>query len=242
VTTGDHTTFSDEVGAYLLGALSDAERASFEGHLVDCAECRHEVERLRPAADLLPRSVEQVEPPPSLKRSLMEVVEREAGERDGAAAPERPRAPLGERLRGLFGPIRPALAAGVLAVGLLVGFGVAQLGGDDGGGGGRTVVASVKESVLPNASGRLDIQGDGKDGAILEVRGMPSLKPGQVYQAWVQRGGMVEPEPTFEVGGDGRGAVAVPEDLSDAQAVLLTREPRGGSRAPSEQPILTVTL
>jgi hypothetical protein len=24
--------------------------------------------------------------------------------------------------------------------------------------------------------------------------------------------------------------------------VLLTREPRGGSRAPSEQPILTVTL
>jgi hypothetical protein len=241
MTTGDHTTFSDEVGAYLLGALSDAERASFEGHLVDCPECRHEVDRLRPAADLLPRSVEQVEPPPTLKRSLMEVVEREAQERDGAAAPERARAPLGARLRRLFGPIRPALAAGVLAVGLLVGFAVAQLGGDDGGGG-RTVVASVKQSVLPDASGRLDIQGDGKDGAILEVRGMPSLKAGQVYQAWVQRGGMVEPEPTFEVGADGRGAVAVPEDLSDAEAVLLTREPRGGSRAPSEQPILTVTL
>jgi hypothetical protein len=36
--------------------------------------------------------------------------------------------------------------------------------------------------------------------------------------------------------------VAVPEDLSDADAVMVTREPRGGSRAPSEQPILTVTL
>ena len=34
MTAGDHTTFRDEVGAYLLGALSDAERASFEGHLV----------------------------------------------------------------------------------------------------------------------------------------------------------------------------------------------------------------
>jgi hypothetical protein len=34
----------------------------------------------------------------------------------------------------------------------------------------------------------------------------------------------------------------VPEDVSDAQAVLLTREPRGGSRAPSEKPILTVPL
>ena len=53
---------------------------------------------------------------------------------------------------------------------------------------------------------------------------------------------MVEPEPTFEVGADGGGAVAVPDDLSDAEAVHLTREPRGGSRAPSETPILTVKL
>lgn len=236
----DHATHRDEVGAYLLGALSDAERASFEGHLVDCSDCRNEVERLRPAADLLPRSVEQVEPPPNLKRSLMEVVEREAREADGAVVERRPgRRPLGERLReALGGSLRPVMAAGVLAVGLLVGFGIAQLG-DDGGGGGRTVVAA---SSLPDASGSLKIQGDGRDGAILRVRGMPSLRRGQVYQAWVQRDGMVEPEPTFEVGANGSGAVAVPEDLSGAQAVLLTREPRGGSRAPSERPIMTVAL
>jgi hypothetical protein len=100
----------------------------------------------------------------------------------------------------------------------------------------------VATSSLSDASGSLKIQGDGRDGAILRVRGMPSLKTGQVYQAWVQRDGMVEPEPTFEVGANGSGAVAVPEDLSGAQAVLLTREPRGGSRAPSEKPIMTVTL
>jgi Anti-sigma-K factor rskA/Putative zinc-finger len=242
MTKGDHTTYRDEVGAYLLGALSDAERASFEGHLADCPECRHEVERLRPAADLLPRSVEQVEPPPSLKRSLMEVVEREAKERDGGTEParERARRPLGERLRDLLGgALRPALVAAGLALGLLVGYGVAQLGDDDNG---RTVVARVEPSVLPDASGRLEIQGDGTRGGILEVRGMPSLDRGRVYQAWVQRDGMIEPEPTFDVGADGRGAVAVPEDLSDAQAVLLTREPRGGSRAPSEDPILKVAL
>jgi anti-sigma-K factor RskA len=235
----DHATYRDEVGAYLLGALSDAERASFEGHLVDCSDCRHEVERLRPAADLLPRSVEQVEPPPSLKRSLMEVVEHEAREQDGAVERSPARRPLGERLRAaLGGSLRPAMAAGVLALGLLAGFGIAQLGGDDSGGG-RTVVAT---SSLPDASGNLEVQGDGSDGAILQVRGMPSLKAGQVYQAWVQRDGMVEPEPTFEVGADGSGAVAVPEDLSGAQAVLVTREPHGGSRAPTEKPIMTVTL
>jgi hypothetical protein len=71
---------------------------------------------------------------------------------------------------------------------------------------------------------------------------MPSPGRDRVYQAWVQRDGMIEPQPTFEVGSDGAGAVAVPEDLSGAQAVMITREPRGGSRAPSEKPILTVQL
>jgi anti-sigma-K factor RskA len=229
MTAGDHTTFKDEVGAYLLGALSDAERASFEGHLVDCPECRHEVERLRPAADMLPRSVEQVEPPPSLKRSLMEVVEREAKEHDGA--PER--VSLGERLRELLGgSLRPALVGAAVVLAVAVGFGVAQLGGEDT----RTITA---QTTLPDASGSLKVH---DDDAILEVRGMPSLEQGRVYQAWVQRDGMIEPEPTFEVGADGRGVVAVPEDLSEADAVMVTREPSGGSRAPSEKPILTVTL
>ena len=43
---------------------------------------------------------------------------------------------------------------------------------------------------------------------------------------------MIIPQPTFEVGPDGSGAVAVPEDLSDAQAVLVTREARGGATRP----------
>jgi hypothetical protein len=226
----DHATYMDEVGAYLLGALTDAERSAFERHLETCPECRHELERLRPAAELLPRSVDQVEPPPSLKRSLMEVVEREA-------ASQRSRRPLGERLLDKLRPVRPLVAAGALAVAALIGFGVAQLGGGDEG---RTLQANVNESVLPKASGRLEVEGDGQ--AILEVRGMPSPGGGRVYQAWVQRDGMVDPQPTFEVGADGTGAVAVPEDVSDAQAVLLTREPRGGSSAPSEKPILTVEL
>ncbi len=236
MTTEDHSGYRDDVGAYLLGALPDAERAAFEAHLEGCAECREEVERLRPAADLLPRSVEQVEPPPSLKRSLMEVVEREAGSRAGAAPAER--ASLGERLRGLLRPVRPAFVAGALAIGLVVGFAIAQLGGEET----RTLTASVNERVLPDASGRLVVQGDGEDGGILRVQGMPSPGRGRVYQAWVQRDGMVEPEETFEVGADGGGAVAVPENLSDAEAVLLTREPRGKATAPSEQPILTVRL
>jgi anti-sigma-K factor RskA/putative zinc finger protein len=236
MTARDHTSYQEEIGAYLLGALTDLERQAFERHLAGCAECRGEIERLRPAADALPRSVEQMEPTPGLKTSLMEVVEREAGERAGATARRRPALRL--RLPSLAG-LRPALAAGVLALGLVAGFGVAQLVDE---GDSRTVVAVVDESRIPQASGRLQIAGDGADGAILRVQGMPSPGGGRVYQAWVQRDGAVVPQPTFEVGADGGGAVAVPDDLSNAEAVLVTREARGGARAPSETPVLRVPL
>jgi hypothetical protein len=236
VSARDHTSYREELGAYLLGALTDLERQAFERHLAGCAECRGELERLRPAAEALPRSVEQVEPPPGLKASLMEVVGREARDRSGESARRRP--PLRARLPSLSG-LRPALVAGALAIGLIAGFGVAQLAGEDDS---RTVVATVDESRLPQASGRLQISGDGEDGAILRVQGMPSPGGDRVYQAWVQRDGTVVPQPTFDVGQDGGGAVAVPDDLSDAQAVLVTREARGGARAPSEPPLLRVPL
>jgi Anti-sigma-K factor rskA/Putative zinc-finger len=237
VSARDHTEYREEIGAYLLGALTDLERQAFERHVAGCAECRDELERLRPAADALPRSVEQVEPPPGLKTSLMEVVEREARERPAAPA-ARGRASRRIRLPSLAG-FRPALVAAALALGVVAGFGVAQLGGDDGA---RTVAATVDQGRLPDASGSLRIQGDGEDGAILSVQGMPPPGGDRVYQAWVQRDGTVVPQPTFEVGADGGGAVAVPDDLSGAEAILVTREARGGARAPSERPLIRVPL
>jgi anti-sigma factor RsiW len=233
----EHTQYREEIGAYLLGALTDLERQAFERHVAGCGECRDELERLRPAADALPRSVEQVEPPPGLKTSLMEVVESEARERAGAPVAQK-RAPRRIRLPSLAG-FRPVLVAAALALGLVAGFAVAQLGGDDDA---RTVAATVDQGRLPDASGSLRIQGDGEDGAILRVHGMPPPGGDRVYQAWVQRDGTVVPQPTFEVGADGGGAVAVPDDLSDAEAILVTREARGGARAPSEQPLIRVPL
>jgi anti-sigma-K factor RskA len=235
MSTRDHTSYREEIGAYLLGALTDPERQAFEQHLRECAECREEVERLRPAADALPRSVEQIEPPPRLKASLMEVVERET--RRPARVPAR--RSLRERLLIPQLRLQPVLAVGALVLALLVGYGFAQLGDDQEV---RTIAATVDDSRVPQASATLRIPGDGESGGILRVQGLRTLGPDRVYQAWVQRDGQIVPQPTFEVRPDGGGAAAVPEDLSDAQAVMVTREPRGGSRAPSENPILTVRL
>jgi hypothetical protein len=81
-----------------------------------------------------------------------------------------------------------------------------------------------------------------RSSAILRVRGMPRLRDDRVYQVWVQRGGALEPDALFRVDRDGRGTAAVDRSLDGADAVMVTREPDGGSDKPSEPPVLNVEL
>src|SRR4051794_27322953 len=74
----DHKRYEEDIGAFLLGALPDGEHDAFERHLAGCHVCQDELERLRAAADALPRRVEQYEPPQSLKIALMEQVYADA--------------------------------------------------------------------------------------------------------------------------------------------------------------------
>jgi anti-sigma-K factor RskA len=215
----DHVRYRDDIGAYLLGALNDLERQAFERHLRGCDECREEVERLRPAADALPGSVVQLEPPPGLKKRLMAEVERDV-------QPSRARRPL------LRAP-RLAFAAAALVLGLAIGFGVAQLGEEDT----RTVTASVAKA-MPDAGGTLEIEGDG---ATLRLHDMPELGSTRVYQVWLQHGDRLVPARTFKVGSSGRGNVEL-ANVNDAQGVYVTREARGGAQVPSEDPIVSVPL
>jgi anti-sigma-K factor RskA len=219
----DHTRYRDDIGAYLLGALTELEQHAFERHMAGCTECQEELERLRPAADALPGSVEQLQPPASLKASLMEVVEREA-EVERQPAPRR-------RPRRLF--LRPALVAAGLLIALAIGVTLTQLGGDDT----RTVAAKV-DPAMPQAGGSLRIEGD--DGT-LRLHGMPELAGARVYQVWLQHGERMVPARTFTVGRSGAGRVELP-DVSDAKGVFVTREPRGGAQVPSENPIVSVPL
>jgi anti-sigma-K factor RskA len=220
----DHTRYQDDVGAYLLGALSELERQAFERHVAGCADCQEELARLRPAADALPGSVEQIQPPPRLKASLMEVVEREA---------ETERQPAARRVRRPRRFLRPAFVAAGLLIALAIGVTVAQLGGDET----RTVAAKV-DPAMPQAGGSLRIEGD--EGT-LRLHDMPDLGDARVYQVWLQRGERMVPARTFEVGRSGAGRVELP-DVRDADGVFVTREPRGGAQVPSEDPIVSVPL
>src|SRR4051794_26745465 len=209
----DHARYRDDVGAYLVGALNDLERQAFERHLRGCADCRDDLDRLRPAADALPGSVTQLDPPPGLKQRLMAEVEADA----------RVAAPRPARWR----PARLAAVAAVVLVGLVVAFGVAQLGGDAA----RTVDATVAKA-MPRAGGVLDVRGDA---GTLRLHGMPELGGTRVYQVWLQHGGRMDPARTFEGGRDGGATIKLPS-LPRAGGGVVTRGGEGGAPGPSEGP------
>lgn len=246
-----HDIQEENVGAYLLGALTEFEESSFVRHLDECPVCSDEVARLRPAVDALPRSATPVIPPPELKTSIMKVVEAEARERsqarEGTRRP-RPLAALRRRLAAAtesFTTLRPTAAwvgaSFILLVGILTGYAATQVtsGAEDS----RALAAKVDKQRVPSATGSLTVAGDdSKKSGILRVHGMPTLESDSTYQVWVKRGEEIISASLFRVGQDGDGAAAVPENLDGADAVMVTRETASGARAPSEDPVLSVSL
>ena len=222
----DREHHNDDVGAYLLGALPDLDAEVFERHVMGCAACRDEVERLRPAADALPRAVPQLAPPPGLKASLMREVRGPQAER--AATRRRP------------WRLRPAMAwvsaAVIVLAGALAGYGGSRLLEEDEGA--RTLAATVDRSRVPDASASLIVPEDGEV-AVLSVHGLRQTAGDQVYVVWAQRGTELIFESSFNVRPDGSGKAAI-EGIEDLDRVMVTRERSSGVAAPGEDPILTV--
>ena len=239
MSTSDHKRWSEDLAAYMLGALEPGEAAELERHLAECEECTERLRWLSPAIDVLPATVSQQVPPPELRSRLMDVVEREAAQPAGAPAAPAQRS-WRERL-GLSGlALRPALAG--LAVLLIGAAGVTGYIARDGGSDPTSYAArGVGEGKL--AHGTLEVEGDKGS---LTVANLPPTGPGEVYQAWVQDapedGGAVHPSSVFVVSSDGSGSVVIPDGLSQDDRVMVTREPEGGSEKPHESSLITAKL
>lgn len=86
----DHSRYADWDSAYVLGALSPAERREFEEHLETCEACRRSVAELAPMPGLLARLsadrahallVESDAVPPAPHPELLDAVRREGRRR-----------------------------------------------------------------------------------------------------------------------------------------------------------------
>ena len=101
------------------------------------------------------------------------------------------------------------------------------------------VAARPSPAAPPNLAGTLE-RTDGS--AILTMSRLPALPANDVYEVWVERDGRSSPRACSSPAGTGPQRPQWQGPLDDADAVLVTREPRGGSQQPTSPPLLRADL
>jgi len=215
-----------DAAAYALGALEPEEARAFARHAESCVVCRDELTEFMRVVDDLALSPRQLAPPRRLRRAVLAAAETEPRLASFSARHRRRWAAAGALAAGL------ATAAIVLVVGL---------------GGPPSTSAPVSRSVRAqvlgsDASAQLRLA-SGR--AELVVTHLPQPGPGKIYEVWLEPAGSAPPRPTgalFGVTTAGDAVVDVPGDLRRVAAVMVTREPAGGTSTPTSAPVIVARL
>jgi anti-sigma-K factor RskA len=244
MTDNDHDRRGEDIAAYMLGALEPAAAAALERHAEGCERCQAEIRWMTPALDALPEGVERLEPPRELRARLMAEVRADAGEPEGARDEERAGRPalVGRAsawLRDLgSGPmgLRPVagVAVAVLVVAAVAGF---AIGGGIGSDSGKTstVVTGKAPGVIAKV---ISSSGSGT----LHLANVKQIPDNRVLEAWVRRDGEVEPvEALFVPDRGGQASTELP-DMNGVEVVMVTTEPKGGSKSPTSSPLVTIAV
>lgn len=231
-------------GAYAVDALEPDERARFEAHLRQCADCRDEVDSLREAAAVL--GTDDVAPPAALRDRLLSDI---TNIRPLPPLPVAPVVQLDSRRRpGARIPLLVAAAA-VLIAG--VGGAVLRPWADDTVPGPEDEVTAEQvlaaadahrtEKRFPDGAEATVVVSRSKGRAVIQTDDMRAAPTGKDYQLWLQTpAGVMEPAGLMP---DLRDATVLLEgDASDAVGVGITVEPDGGSERPTSEPIAVFAL
>jgi len=104
----------------------------------------------------------------------------------------------------------------------------------------RTEPAVVDRERLPQARGRLAVNED--EEVVLRLAGLPVLGARKTYEVFIKRHGEVTPGPVFGPSANGTCVIGVPGRLEGVEAVLVTREQAGGTRSPTEKPVVEIPI
>jgi len=240
----EHDRRLEEVAAYAIGGLDPDRVADLEHHLAGCRRCQEELRWLSPAVQALPEAVERQAPPPELKQRLMAEVRADAaaeerrarGEERRQRAESRPGA--GEWLRGLkVGGLTWKPLAGLALVILVIAGGIGYAVGNGGGSGGAHTT-EVEEGANGIAAKVVTEDDRGE----LHLTGVEALPKGRILEAWVERDGIVEAVPALFAPDQAGNASTTIENMKDVTAVMVTREPEGGSKKPTTKPFVVVPI
>jgi len=228
-------------GAYALDALEDVELRLFRAHLAECESCRQEVAGLAATAARLGGAVATPAPPGLRDRVLAEVATtRQLPPAVDLADRARPtpwfRQPLG-------------IAASFL---LVVALGLATLVVSENRRADRaenlasriTAVATDpgrREAELPVSSGGTSMLISANGQAVFSASGLTALPADRTYQLWI-----IDASGARSAGVLGRaergGLTQFVPKVRSSDTIGLTVEPKGGSRAPTTDPVAAIPV
>ena len=237
--------FEDLKDAYVLGALPEEERLSFEDYLAAHPERQAEIDELGALAGLLAFSPQEQVPSPELRSRVMEVVEAEA-------EPRRVRrrsalAKVGDYLgvRTLALGAAALLVIGLLSWNVLLQDQVQDLQGQ---------VEDARNQRQVQQSRTIELQGSWaeqganaevafirKNRVILVAKNMPSVPEDQTCQIWVISDDEPKPSGLFQPDGN-MTAAPITNSITKADVIAVTVEPAGGSEQPTSDPVLLAEL
>ena len=249
-----HVEARDLLGAFALGAVDPEEAATVRRHLVTCAECQAEIAGLWAMVDLLRETVQPLEPPPALRDRIAAAAMAEpASPHPAPAAPSPPvSAPATVPVERISQLIRkPAsfwsratlwaaaaavlllLSAGLLVWNLRLREGIATTPVAE-------TIALAPTDAAPDASGQVTYLPD-DNLLILDVRDLPPLESGQVYEVWlIGEDGVPAPAGVFDQPTDQHAVVA---DRARYETLAITAEPGPvGTEAPTGEIVATASL
>lgn len=252
------------VGAYVLDAVADRERAGFERHLPGCEQCRDDVRGLREATARLAEA-SAVVPRPQLREQTLRAAARTrqsppspAEPPDGTGGRRKPRTVAGWRYlsRGAgrwSWPARIALAAAAVMAAGAIGLGVHA--GDMQ----RTLTAAEqRDAAIASVLGARDavsravpVSGGGMARVVLSHRahalvfiasGLARLPASRAYELWLMGPAGDRPAGMLPPARHGMRGPVVISQVTSGERLGLTVEPSAGSRRPTSAPLVLVGL
>jgi anti-sigma-K factor RskA len=227
-------------GAYAVDALDDIERAQFERHLVDCAECRAEVDSLRAGAAML-AELQPVTPSADLRSRILAEV-----------ATVRPLPPVVAEVRPVRRrfPTLVAAAAAVVMLGVGGGLVATQPWADDSTTSEINYASAERVLEAPDTERYVHRLSDGSKAtiyrskqlgqAVIVTEGMADPGEGNVYELWLQHDGEMVAAGFMPEGPDN--TVLLSGDAATADGIGITVEPEGGSPEPNLDAAITVAF
>jgi anti-sigma factor RsiW len=250
----------DLVGAYVMDAVDQADRAAFEQHLTGCDSCADEVRELRETVARM-AATEDVRPRPELRDQTMQAAAR-LRQVPPVVAEQAPRSrprlltfmrETGRALRRQSWTVRVAALAAVGCLAVAVVFGAQMHGAQSRLNAARAQAHDV--ALVLGAPDAVMLTGKIRTGGtatvvmshragelVLTANGLPVLPRAWVYQVW-----LMGPAGDRSAGllHAAHGKMAGPmlvTGLLSGDRVGLTVEPAGGSRRPTNRPILLLEL